>query len=521
MRGFIRVACCAVLIGALVPAGAFAAPSTDAREGRKARIAAEKTRAVTPAGVVFAELTADAYELDDEWPGQVITDANLPLSQSRALQMWSPSQLDYDNYTLTATAGTMYTFQTTGTHDTVITLYNGANGEVLARNDDKDDAVFSSLLQWTATADVTQVVCEISDWGWEDGPYGMEISATPGTVREASLGRIYGANRMAGAVKTATAIYGTDYKKSDGKPVTDVIVVCGEDKAIVDSLSAASLAGWWQAPLLMTASTGLPVETANAIKTIRTGNGGKVNIHVLGGTSVVSAGVYSKLSGLRGSAGKIERISGANRYALSEKVAVRLASLMKADPNVAEYPWEVFVANGENPASFFDALAASGYCYSLNAPMLLTKNTSVPTETRNALKSTAYKDALVRPVNGAKYMPAGVLSGINALNDDRLTTSSDRYLAAVDIAQWGFYTYSATQDQVVVVNKLADALAAGTYTGATGGVMLYAPISGPSGATAAFLEDRKSTISYADIFGGELCISAAGYNKVGTLLNSK
>jgi len=127
----------------------------------------------------------------------------------------------------------------------------------------------------------------------------------------------------------------------------------------------------------------------------------------------------------------------------------------------------------------------------------------------------------LNPVNGAKYMPAGVVNGIGALDEDRLTTSSDRYDAAIDIAQWGLQTYTATQDQVVVVNKLADALAAGTYTGATHGVMLYAPITGPTSATAAFLTDRKSTIGYADIFGGELCISAAGYNKVGTLLNGK
>jgi len=393
MRGFIRVACCAVLIGALVPTGAFAAPNTDVRDLHRAAIAAKKSPGISPVGAVLAVYT-DAYEPDDERP-QLITDANLPLAQSRALQMWGPDQLDLDNYTLTATTGTMYTFETTGSHDTRITLYNAATRDVLARNDDKNTPQGPSFLQWTATAGVTEVVCEISDWGWADGPYGMEISATPGGVRAAGLGRIYGANRMAGAVKTATAIYGTNYKKPNGMPVTDVIVVCGEDKAIVDSLSAASLAGWWQAPLLMTASAGLPVETANAIKAIRTGNGGKVNIHVLGGTSVVTPGVYSKLSSLRGTAGKIERISGVNRYALSEKVAVRLASLMYADPYVDSYPYEVYVANGENPASFFDALAASSYCYSWNAPMLLTKNTSVPAETKRALQSTAYQGAWV------------------------------------------------------------------------------------------------------------------------------
>ncbi len=517
MRGFIRVACCAVLVGALAPAAAFAAPrEIDARALHRARITAEKSAGINPVGAVLAAY-ADAYENDDVWPGQLIDDTDLPLSQSRALQLTPESDEDLDLYTMTVTPGTKYTFETSGTLDTAITLYNAANDEILAWNDDSFDGDLAAKVEWTATSGVTEVGCMISGWG-KDGSYTMLIEAAPGVVRQAELGRVSGKNRMAGAVATAKAIYGSGYEKSDGSPVTDVIVVCGEDKSIVDSLSSASLAGWWEAPLLMTYSARLPDETANAIKAIRAGNGGKVNIHVLGGTAVVPPAIYSKLSGLRGSGGTIERIDGKNRYALAEKVANKLGSLTAGDPDAG---FEVFVANGENSAAFFDALAASGYCYSLHAPLLLTRNVSVPTETKRALQSPAYVNAMVNPVNGKKYMPASVLNGIYAYEEDRLATSSDRYLAAIDIAQWGFETLVATQDQVVVVNKLADALAAGTYTGATGGVMLYAPITGPTSVTATFLSDRKSSISYADIFGGELCISAAGYNKVGTLLNSK
>lgn len=515
MRGFVRVVCCAVLIGALVPANALATPTTDARDLGRVRTAADKTRGVTSVSVVLAAFV-DGFEPDDAGPGQLIDDTNLPLTQSRALQVTTESDYDFDHYGLTATPGTKYTFETSGTLDTAITLYNAESGEILAWNDDAINGDSAARLEWTATSGVTEVVCEISGWA-QDGSYTMLISAAPGVVRQAELARVWGKNRMAGAVATAKAIYGADYKKSDGSPVTDVIVVCGEDKSIVDSLSAASLAGWWEAPLLMTYSARLPDETIKAIGAIRTSNGGRVRIHVLGGTAVVPPAIYSKLSSLKGSGGTIERIEGKNRYALAAKVASRLASLLGNDPDAGD---EVFVANGENPASFFDALAASGYCYSLGAPLLLTKNTSLPTETKQALQSTAYSSAVIYPVNGPKYMPAGVLNGLYADEADRLTRNSDRYLAAIDIAQWGFYTFSATQDEVVIVNKLADALAAGTYTGATGGVMLYAPITGPTSVTATFLSDRKSTISYVDIFGGELCISAAGYNKVDTLLNS-
>lgn len=523
MRGFTRVVCCAVLIGALVPTGAFAAPKSDARDLHRARLAAEKTGTVrTVAGISPAGAFADAFEPDDTFPGQPVPAPQplKPLVQNRALQFTSTLGEDLDNYTFTTAPGTMYTFETTGTLDTVITLMNAANGEVLAWADDRSATDASSLLRWTATPGVTKVVCEISGQGW-DGAYGMKISAATNTVRAAGLSRIWGINRAAGAVATAKNIYGSTYKKAAGTPVTDVIVVCGEDKSIVDSLSAASLAGWWEAPLLMTYSGGLPNETIAAITAIRKGNGGKVNIHVLGGTTVVPPAIYAKLSGLKGSLGKIERIEGVNRYALAEKVAYRLANLMKADPKVAVYPSEVFVANGENPAAFYDALAASGYCYSWNAPMLLTKGGSVPIETARALLSAGYIDAVVNPVNGPTYMPASVLGGIYAYDDQRLTKSADRYQASIDIAKWGLYTVSASQEQVIVVNKLADALAAGTYAGATGGVVLYSPFAGPTSATAKFLTDRKSTVNNAAVFGGELCISKDGYNKVGTLLNGK
>lgn len=521
MRGFTRLVCCAVLIGALVPAGAFAAPSSDARELHRARIAADKAEAgIDPAGISLA-VYADAFESDDDWPGQLVGGSGgrpLPLTQTRALQVTGFEAEDIDNYTISTVAGTMYTFETTGTLDTVITLYNADTGEVIAWDDDKGAADVSSLLKWTAGAGVHEVVCEIRAALGKDGAYGMKISATPNTVRAASLGRIWGSNRAAGSVATAKNIYGPTYKKANGSPVTDVIVVCGDDKSLVDSLSAASLAGWWEAPLLMTYSTRLPSETTNAIKAIRAGNGGKVNIHVLGGTAVVPSAIYSKLSALKGTGGKIERISGKNRYELAEKVANKLAALTVNDPYAG---YEVFVANGENSAAFYDALAASGYCFSLHAPMLLTRNTVVPTETKRALRSAGYIDAVVYPVSGKKYMPAGVVYGIYADEGDRLASSSDRYLAAVEIAQWGLSSIAASQEQVIVVNKLADALAAGTYAGATRGVMLYVPVSGPTNVTATFLGDRKSTVDYADIFGGEVCISKTGYNRVGTLLNSK
>jgi len=517
MRGVLRIAVCAVLIVAIAPTYALATPKGDARNQHVSVMFAEKIATAKIAALAAEALPADVYEYDDEWPGQQIADANLPLLQDRTISNTVDTP-DIDTYLLTATPKTRYTFETSGTIDTMITVYDADSGEVLAWFDDKSAADLSSIGSWTANTGLTQVVIEIStpdlDPATSNGSYKMSITKSPNTVNPASLQRIDGLNRYAVARNAATAIYGSTWKKSNGTQVSDVIVVCGEDSAMADPLAAGSLAGWYEAPLLMTAKLSLPADTLAAITAIRNANGNKVNIHVIGGIGSVYPAVYTKLSALKGT-GTIERIEAGNRYALAAKVAQRLDTLYFAA--YGEHPFEVYVANGQNPAAFYDALAASGYCYRWNAPLLLTKNTSAPAETLAEIDGR-FATSTIWAVNSSTYMPNSVYDDIFA--QDRMSYSADRYQSALDIAQWGLFTYASSQDQLVVVNKLPDALAAGTYAGAAGGVMLYIPATGPTGATATFLTNHKSTVSGAAVFGGTASVTAAGYNSVYSKLNS-
>jgi hypothetical protein len=525
MRGFVRIAVCAVLIGAIVPTVALASPKGDARNQHVSVMVAEKLATAKIAALSLAGAPVDAWELlppdmvrDDEWPGQMIADANLQLLQDRAITNTADTP-DIDTYLLTATPKTQYTFETSGTIDTIITVYDADSGDVLAWFDDKSSIDKSSIGSWTANTGLTQVVIEIST-PWDSNPvaqngaYKMSITKAANTITAASVQRIAGATRYAVASNTAKAIYGPTWKKSNGTQVSDVIVVCGEDSAMADPLAAGSLAGWYEAPLLMTTKLSMPGDTSSAIAAIRNANGNKVNIHVIGGTASVTPAVYNKLSALKGT-GTIERIEAKNRYALAAKVAQRLDTLYFAA--YGEHPFEVYVANGQNPAAFYDALAASGYCYRWNAPLLLTTNTSVPSETMTEIDGR-FVTSTIWAVNSSTYMPNSVYNAIYA--QDRMSYSADRYQSALDIAQWGLFTYASSQDELVIVNKLPDALAAGTYAGAAGGVMLYIPATGPAGATATFLTNHKSTVSGAAVFGGTGSVTDAGYNSVYSKLNS-
>lgn len=507
MKALSRFVCCAVLIGALVPASALAAPKSAERRVTKY---SDKGTAITSAARTLA-VVADTYEPDDDGPGQTITSANMPLNQNRAI-----GTDDIDIYTLTGTPGTKYTFEAVADidTDTIIYVYDYDTGEVLGWFDDRSDVDYSAAGSWTASTGCKKVIIEVSAYG--TGPYTMNMTATSRSVRAAKVARIEGANRFAVAVNTAKAIYGTTWKKSTGAQVSDVIVVCGEDRAMADPLAAASLAGWYEAPLLMTNTATLSGDTAAAIKSVRTANGGKVTIRVIGGTGSVSPAVYSKLNALKGT-GKIERIQAANRYDLAAVIADRLDTLMFAA--YGEHPSEVYVANGQNPLAFYDALAASGMCYAGNVPLLLTQNTAVPASTKSRIKGK-FSSSYVVAVNGTKYMPKNVYDGVLAEERMVFGTGADRYVAALDIAQWGFWSYYGSQSQLIVVNKLPDALGAGTFAGAKGGVMLYTPLAGPSGATASFLTDRKSMVDVATVFGGTGSVTAAGKTKVSTLLNT-
>ena len=513
MWGISRMVCCAVLIGAIVPSSAAASPGSEVRDARRTSISAHKGSS-TGLAYFAPAVPVDMYEPDDDWPGTQISSANLPLTRTCTIDAGA---IDIDTYTLVTTPGTRYRFETTGELDTIITLYT-SSGEVLAWFDDKSAADFSARGFWTATAAIKSVVVEVSTGTTEEaGAYTMEIASTPASVLAAAVPRVQGANRFEVAANTARAIYGTGWKKSTGGRVTDVIVVCGEDRAMADPLAAASLAGWYEAPLLMTNTQGLPPVTAAAITSVRRANGGKVTIHVIGGTGSISPAVYAKLAALRGK-GAIERIAAVDRYELAGKIADRLNSLVFA--RTGEHPIEVFVANGQNPAAFYDALAVSGMCYRWSAPLLLTRNTSIPESTRARLADKKkFFESYVYAVNSTKYLPAKVYNGIAAT--ERLAHSADRYGAALQIAQWGLFSSSGSQAELVLVNKLPDALAAGTFAGARNGLMLYVPATGPSSNTATFLSQRKSAVSHATVFGGTASVTGAGLRKVASLLNSR
>lgn len=254
--------------------------------------------------------------------------------------------------------------------------------------------------------------------------------------------------------------------------VKHVVVACGEDRAVADPLTAAGLAGAFEAPMLVVKSTlnsgKLPAATESALAGIRAANGGKVSIHVIGGTAVVPDAVYRRLSALKGTGGSIERISAADRYSTSAVVARRTAKELALRGRKVEH---VFVANGETPASFYDALAASPICYNAGVPMVLSKTTAVPPSVLKVLSEAPFTTAKRYLVNAPDYLTAAVRSQAKA--GIYIATSPNFVGASIEIAQFAWTNGLLDRKYVAVGSKLPDALTGGVAMGRMGGALLY------------------------------------------------
>lgn len=279
---------------------------------------------------------------------------------------------------------------------------------------------------------------------------------------------------------------------------SDVIVACGEDRAMADPLGAAALASAYNCPVFLTPTSKVNANTLTAIKQMCGVNGGRINIHVVGGTASIPKTVYDALAAAKG-AGTIERINGANRYDLAYRIAARTKTVLEAKGKTVP---GVIVVNIENPASFNDALAASPISARGHLPLIGVKGDSVPTEAGAALALFAGKP---RYALNSAYLSARVMNATGC--SSAVANSKSRTIAAVDIAKWGVSNKFVTYSMIGVVNKLSDALPAGPVLGVHDGVMLYTDAAPLSPATASFLPTIKSLVYEVWVYGGTASIT--------------
>ncbi|MCY3585572.1 MAG: cell wall-binding repeat-containing protein [Acidimicrobiaceae bacterium] len=141
--------------------------------------------------------------------------------------------------------------------------------------------------------------------------------------------------------------------------VQDAFVASGE--SLVDAVSVAGLAGFLDAPVLLTPSDSLHGGVKDFVEDYGVGS-----IHVLGGTAAVSDDVLEEIEGLSNSP-TVTRTAGDNRYTTAAMIAGELQGESWCGTNENS----AIIASGADDA-LFDAVAIGPIANRLELPMLLT-----------------------------------------------------------------------------------------------------------------------------------------------------
>lgn len=188
------------------------------------------------------------------------------------------------------------------------------------------------------------------------------------------------------------------------------------------------------------------------------------------------------------------RVSGDDRYETAANIA------LTAFPSGAR---TVFVANGE---VFPDALSAGPAAAELDAPVLLTANTTLPASAKAALQTL--KPTRIVVVGGAGAVSAGVAKDLAAYAPVERWFGPDRYATSREIARRAFGASSAAVAYVATGAGFADALSAGAAGANIGAPVILVPGTQASvdEATADLLRDLA--VSEARVVGGTGVVSS-------------
>ena len=292
--------------------------------------------------------------------------------------------------------------------------------------------------------------------------------------------RIRGKDR----VETSVAI-----SKRVKDKVEHVVIANGYSE--IDALSAAPLAGMYDAPILLVREDSVTDTVLSELKRL-----GTKNIWIVGGDAAVSERLETELK----KDYTVERLSGANRY----ETAAVVYEHMKAK-NPAET--RVFLANGRNAV---DAMTIGGYAAQNEIPILLTEGNTLSDGTRAAIKKARTVTLL-----GGNNAVSDALSAqlVNLRKSVNRIEGTNRFDTAVTIAE----TYYKDPEAIVLTRGrvLADGLAGFSVVTAYNAPMLLTEAA-PDENLLEYLEG--SDIKHMYVLGGEAAVSDQAIERVITAI---
>jgi hypothetical protein len=344
-------------------------------------------------------------------------------------------------------------------------------GELLGRPNDLGDAVSSNDVQFSRSFPYVAL------------PHNSAVNQSEFSGFE----RVFGADRFG----TAAAIARRDFPRAD-----TVLLANGLERHLPDALAGNYLAGFEDAPILLTTNDTLPTATQQALDALQT-----KRIIILGGPAAVSTAQQRKLAERY----QVERVGGVNRYETSALIATRPPASYVARSTA-------IVARGDVLA---DALVAGPISYQAQFPILLTAPNGLNAFARSALDQLDISNVIVaggpRAVGEATVGQIADVGGNDAVTVTRLF-GADRQGTAVAFARYAVAElgFDPTHVNLARGDVNADALAAGPHAGAERSIILLTVNDTRLGsATRDYLVAESIRLEDANVVGGPDAVSAA------------
>ena len=333
---------------------------------------------------------------------------------------------------------------------------------------------------------------DVAASGYLPGSQTVAWDGTAPARADFALGRARMTVSIAGVDRFATAVAASQKAFPGGADC--VVITTGLNWP--DALGGSALAGALRAPILLTKPNELPAEVAAEIVRLKA-----TRAVVLGGTSPVSATVFSQIDAIAGV--QAERIAGANRYETANMVAARTIAELGE-----EYAGTAFVATGAN---FPDALGASPLAAARGWPIFLAN----PALGNNAdlvatMKATGVRRAVVLGGSNAVAPSVEALLG-DALGDVVRLAGSNRYDTSVKVATYGVENAGLAWDRVAVSTgqNFPDALSGGVLQARSGSVLVLTPTASLHEGVRAALVANADSIFETRFLGSTNAVSHA------------
>ena len=273
-------------------------------------------------------------------------------------------------------------------------------------------AILAAMLMASVLAVVAGSPAQAANTAEEAGLVDHDSNADTAKVREFA-----GVNRYDTALRLAKKF---TLNRGGIGTVRSVLIASGE--TLVDSISAAGLAGYLDGPVLLTPTGSLHDGVKDFIEDwdVR-------DVRVLGGEAAISDDAMDALKALT-SKPTVTRHAGPDRYATAAAVAGEISAVSSWCGTVAK---SAVLINGETGMLPF-GVAVGTYAYRLQLPVLMTKPDMLPDATADFIRDADIEH--VQIIGGTGTVSAAVASAVSALGVDTVARTDGDSAAAVSVA---------------------------------------------------------------------------------------